>query len=221
MGRILRLHASFISTNQHLKSSINEQSLLFPLATKPQRLECINCLFTALKHMPQEMLHAELTRIEDELGASLNRAKLVPAIYKPLTWAQIREMMASGLITIGAHTHHHLILSRCRPQTVRQELATSNQILTAALGSCPLLFAYPNGKAGDFNHATRQALQEAGYEVAVTTETDSLHPKKEFDPLTLGRFGQPESTAHLDVLVSGMMASLTKVARQANSRAAL
>ena len=205
----------------YLKSALNDQSISFPLATSAQRLECIHRLSIALKHMPQEMLHHEITRIEDDLGASLNLADQIPAIYAPLTWPQIREMVASGLITMGAHTHRHLILSRCRPETLREELATSNQILAEALGSPPSLFAYPNGKMGDFNHATRQALQEAGYEGAVTTETEAIYPDKEYDPLTLGRFGQPESTAHLDVLVSGMLASLTKMARKANSRAAL
>ncbi len=209
------------SENLYLKSSLLNQSLSLPLTTNAQRLDCIHRLSTAFKHMPQEMLHAEITRIEAELGTSLNLERQIPAIYEPLTWPQIQEMVASGLITIGAHTHRHLILARCRPETLREELAISNQILADALGSRPSFFAYPNGKAGDFNHATRQALQEAGYEAAVTTETDSIYPNKAFDPLTLGRFGQPESTAHLEVLVSGMMASLTRMARRANSRAAL
>ena len=209
------------STKLYLKSSLLDQPFSFPLTTDAQRLECIHRLSIALKQMPQEMIHAEITSMEEELGTSLNLAKQIPAIYEPLTWPQIREMVASGLITIGAHTHRHLILARCLPETLREELATSNQILADALGSRPSLFAYPNGKAGDFNHDTRLALQEAGYEGSVTTETESIYINKDFDPLALSRFGQPESTAHLEVLVSGVMASLTRVARRANSRAAL
>lgn len=209
------------STRLFLKSSVGGETCSFPLTTANQRIECITQLSLLLKHLPQESLHAEVARIEAELGASLDLATQIPPIYEPLTWPQIREMVSSGCITIGAHTHRHLILSRCTPETLREELQISNQVLTAALGVRPSLFAYPNGKAGDFNHFTREALLASGYECAVTTETDSTSPHHEYDPLTIGRFGQPESTSHLDVLVSGMMASLTSVARKATSRAAL
>ena len=214
-------HAVQNSSLHCLKTTVGGIPTSFNLQSDENRRTCITGLTAIFKTIPQESLHGELTKIETELETSLKTADHIPAIYEPLTWDQAREMVASGLITIGAHTHQHLILSRCQPATVRDELTTSNNLITAALGTPPTLFAYPNGKLGDFNHSTHQAIEASGYTCAVTTETGFNRVNAEFDPFTLRRFGQPESIAHLEVLVSGMFPLLTKMARKTNSRAAL
>jgi len=68
---------------------------------------------------------------------------------RPLTWAQAAEMVASGLITIGAHTHTHLDLSSLSEAEIEREIADSNQLITARLGLAPLHFAYPWGHTSE------------------------------------------------------------------------
>jgi peptidoglycan/xylan/chitin deacetylase (PgdA/CDA1 family) len=63
----------------------------------------------------------------------------------PLRWEQAREMVASGLVTIGAHSHSHEDLTRVSADTVRDEVDRCRDIIGERLGSPPRHFAYPWG----------------------------------------------------------------------------
>ncbi|HEU4916684.1 MAG TPA: polysaccharide deacetylase family protein, partial [Acidimicrobiia bacterium] len=69
-----------------------------------------------------------------------------------LSWREVEEMMGSGLVTIGAHTHEHLDMRHHDEERLRQDLATCNGVLELRLGVKPRHFAYPWGHwsaAGD------------------------------------------------------------------------
>ncbi len=58
-----------------------------------------------------------------------------------LTWPQLAELVASGLCTIGNHTHTH-----ARPELLSaEELDTCNEMISAELGVTPRHFAYTWG----------------------------------------------------------------------------
>ncbi|MFN2347670.1 MAG: polysaccharide deacetylase family protein [Dermatophilaceae bacterium] len=58
-----------------------------------------------------------------------------------LTWAQLEEMVASGLCTIGNHTHTHV-----RPEQLTvEELDACNDVVEHHLGVRPRHFTYPWG----------------------------------------------------------------------------
>ncbi len=63
----------------------------------------------------------------------------------PLRWPQVREMVASGLVTVGAHTHRHPDLRALDPTAVAEELDRSNGLIEERLGLRPRHFAYPKG----------------------------------------------------------------------------
>jgi len=64
---------------------------------------------------------------------------------QPLNWDQIGEMLASGLLTLGSHTHTHPDLRHCTPSDVEREFATSDEIITTRTSQQPRHFAYPWG----------------------------------------------------------------------------
>lgn len=195
--------------------------LTLPLQTRTQRLACNQRLGHVLRNIPQELLDSEMTGVETHLEARLSDATRAPEIYKPMSWGQAREMVASGLVSIGSHTHRHLILSRCRPDTLHTELETSTHLITREIGTRPTLFAYPNGKFGDYNAATRDALNAYGYECSLTTETGFNPLAGFFNPHGLRRFGQPTCSAHLEVLVSGVLPLMASLLRKAHAKAAI
>lgn len=82
---------------------------------------------------------------------------------RPMTWAQIRELMASGLVSIGAHTHSHADLSQASPEQVQHELGTSDALMDLRLGTRPRHFAYPNGRTSP----AAGRLVAGAYETAV------------------------------------------------------
>ncbi len=63
----------------------------------------------------------------------------------PLTWEQVREMQASGLMTIGAHTHTHPDLRMLSTEEIERELSISDYLIEMNTGLRPRHFAYPWG----------------------------------------------------------------------------
>jgi peptidoglycan/xylan/chitin deacetylase (PgdA/CDA1 family) len=58
-----------------------------------------------------------------------------------LDWDQVAEMASSGLVTIGAHTHHHV-----RPEQLSvEELEACDAAIENHLGARPQHFTYPWG----------------------------------------------------------------------------
>jgi peptidoglycan/xylan/chitin deacetylase (PgdA/CDA1 family) len=64
---------------------------------------------------------------------------------EPLKWGQIEEMIASGLVTIGSHTHNHADLRALSTDEIVREIETSNELIESHFGLIPIHFAYPWG----------------------------------------------------------------------------
>ena len=85
-----------------------------------------------------------------------------------LNWSELREMVREGW-EIGSPTVNHCILSRISEEAAARELRESKLSLERELSLPVKLFAYPNGKAMDFNGTVKRLIQETGYQAAVTT----------------------------------------------------
>jgi len=70
-----------------------------------------------------------------------------PAEGQPLTWAGAKEMVDSGLVTIGSHTHGHALLDRLPPAEAAAELDRSKELIGEKLGVSADHFAYPKAVA--------------------------------------------------------------------------
>ncbi len=96
----------------------------------------------------------------------------------PLTWAEIREMDRSGWVSFGAHTMHHPILAYLSdPAEVQREVGECRTVLEQQLGHPVRTFAYPVGKPEHIGDAALRAVQEAGYDWAVTTIDGASTPR--------------------------------------------
>ncbi len=103
-----------------------------------------------------------------------------------LTQAQIQEMQASGLIEFGAHSVHHVNLSRLPDDAARAEIVQSGQRVRDLVGTCQS-FAYPFGRY-DARHEAM--VCEAGYTSAVST-------RKRIEPVSdANRFSLPRVSTH-------------------------
>jgi len=161
-----------------------------------------------LKLLPQEDVEEQLAKIEDELGCRLVdvSAPDTPPIYRSLDWSHVREMQACGLVSFGCHTHNHLILGRCQPETIRQELAMSRAIIERELGQPCRTFCYPNGGPGDFSETSESILKAMGFQCAVTAiGSYNLRPVNLFRMLRLAVLNNL-SPSRFDLMVSGALA---------------
>jgi peptidoglycan/xylan/chitin deacetylase (PgdA/CDA1 family) len=89
--------------------------------------------------------------------------------YESVTFAQMREMLDSGLVEIMGHTESHTIASVLEPSRLDRELRDSKRDLEAFAGVELPSFCYPNGTVGDFNADTTAAIKRAGFRVGLTS----------------------------------------------------
>lgn len=64
---------------------------------------------------------------------------------EPLTWDRVNQMLDSGLMTLGAHTHTHQDLRGLTREETADELDRSNRLIEQRTGVAPRHFAYPKG----------------------------------------------------------------------------
>ncbi len=78
----------------------------------------------------------------------LDSGREFPYAGTPLTWNAARDSIATGLITLGSHTHTHALLDRVDASTARDELDRSIERLGEETGLAPKHFAYPKALLG-------------------------------------------------------------------------
>lgn len=111
---------------------------------------------------------------------------LPPEAWRPMNWAELKECAASGLVTIGGHSHQHLKATNLSPHELAQEARLSRQILMSELGDVRC-YAYPYGSSrlGYVPDSYVKAVADAGYELAVTYDLGRV--TAETDPLRMPR----------------------------------
>lgn len=122
---------------------------------------------------------------DDWAGAGSPR---VPACsWQPLRRFQCREMLADGLVGLGAHTHTHRNF-RGRPEEFGEDLARCVSVLRMCFGVTDIPFAFPFGmpSAGFADPALGEVARRSGVICGLTTE--SARFRSGSDPFTWGRF---------------------------------
>jgi len=91
-----------------------------------------------------------------------------------LSWEEIREMAAGGLIDFQPHTVQHKKDYLSDEQNLKTEIADSKRGLEEKLLKTCRLFAYPSGK---YNDAAIKILKDLGFEAAVTVVKGTVNPR--------------------------------------------
>ncbi len=140
-----------------------------PIVTGMQKRAASTMLQAVLKELPHERLLRTCDQLIRALGDDPARPLAPEAFYRMLNAGEVAEMAASGLIEFGAHTHTHAILAHLDHDELRTEIELSIAGTERLSGQPCRSFAYPNGRAGDFDRRAVNLLKELGIEVAVTT----------------------------------------------------
>lgn len=107
----------------------------------------------------------------------------VPAeSWRPMTTWQCREMLDSGLIEFGSHTHSHENF-RGRPAELGDDLRESQLVLRERFDIEQAAFAFP---FGIFDAEMSAAARLAGVRCSLTTQSEMVRPTE--DPFAWGRF---------------------------------
>jgi peptidoglycan/xylan/chitin deacetylase (PgdA/CDA1 family) len=137
------------------------------------RLLCLKGSLESRMEQAIEILKAyrteEIENILSELSERWNVDQNPPG-RAFLSWDEVREMRQSGLVSYGSHTATHRILTMLTKEEIREELIKSKEKLIAekAVGKEYVPLCYPNG---NYNEDIAAMAEEAGYALAVTTES--------------------------------------------------
>ncbi len=130
-----------------------------------------------------------------------------PARYEPMTWDQLRACEARGM-SFGAHTLTHPILAHTSDEQSHRELAQSWARLSDEAANPVPVFAYPNGKWGDFGEREMNTLEQLGFLGALAAEDGYADvARMQRDPLgafRIRRFTYPDSLPYVIQVVSGL-----------------
>jgi peptidoglycan/xylan/chitin deacetylase (PgdA/CDA1 family) len=99
-----------------------------------------------------------------------------------LSWSQLAEAVATGLVTVASHTHGHVDLSRAPEATCRDELVRSRKLIEDRLGVACRHFAYPWAVASaTADRLVRELFDSAALDAWRTNRAGAT------DPWRLGR----------------------------------
>ncbi|HBA70212.1 MAG TPA: hypothetical protein DCZ40_12775 [Lachnospiraceae bacterium] len=88
--------------------------------------------------------------------------------YAFLTEEEIAELSGNKLITIGAHTVHHVSLGTFPKEYQEKEIYESKKKLEQITGHQIYYFSYPFGSKNDYNADTIKVLKKEGFRQAYT-----------------------------------------------------
>lgn len=142
----------------------------------------IEAALEVLKTKPVREKDVLLEAIVDRLGES---AFFDPGPFRMMGWDEVVRQAEGGLLGFAPHSRTHEILSRAEDTEVRRQVEGSQEVLAGRLGRTPRVFAYPNGRAQDFDERSKQAVREAGIPWAVSTVEGLVGANA--DPLALPR----------------------------------
>ncbi|MBJ6752189.1 polysaccharide deacetylase family protein [Geomonas anaerohicana] len=129
-----------------------------------------------------------------------------------MTWAEVRDLAADELCTIGCHTVSHRSLAPLPREEACRELIDSRAELEREVGRPVRHLAYPYGKAVDAGPREEDLAREAGFQSAVTTRVGNLHPGHRDHLLMLPRIPLYEGGKNgklSEIFLSGMYSAVT------------
>lgn len=146
----------------------------------PDRMKCVNMLAEYAKERNMQLSPTQLADdaalarffklfsydVKMKVLAACEENGKVAAKSSFLTWDQAREMQKYRF-SFASHTRRHASLSVNTRDFVMEELVGSKQKLQVELGVDSRYFAYPNGM---YSHESAQAVADAGYLAAFTTD---------------------------------------------------
>lgn len=155
------------------RAQVNETTIgdrTYHLGKSDERRALAQATDSRLRQAKSVAEHEEfLATVGEELSTRSSIAVDEESV-RPLTWAEVREMEESGWVSFGAHTMHHPNLANLTDrEEVKREVGECCVVLEQQLGHPVCTFAYPIGQLTHIGDDVLHAVQQAGYNWAVTT----------------------------------------------------
>jgi len=106
------------------------------------------------------------TRVLESLANWSGQGRIVRPSHRPMTGDELRALHGGGLVSIGAHTVTHPVLSTLSLDEQWREICESKRSLEGVLGAPVTTFSYPFGTRHDFTADAVRIVEDAGLDLA-------------------------------------------------------
>lgn len=106
------------------------------------------------------------TRVLEALAEWSGQSRAVRPSHRPMTCDELRALHGGRLLSIGAHTVTHPVLSRLSLDEQRREIYESRRSLENILGAPVTTFSYPFGTRHDYSDDSVRIVEDAGFDLA-------------------------------------------------------
>ncbi len=125
------------------------------------RMKAMTKVTESLKTVPPEERDRRIDALHELLGNITDKPHKTDRM---LSWKEVTEMVKDPLVSIGAHTVTHPILSTISEESEAwDEIYNSAYMIKQKIGQWPKSFCYPNGGEKDFNELHKKLVREAGF----------------------------------------------------------
>jgi peptidoglycan/xylan/chitin deacetylase (PgdA/CDA1 family) len=205
-----------VAQNEMIGLRLDGRDRWFQCRSVHEKRAVFDHLYVWLRQLKTE---EELRRIMRELTARHRVDMTAICADLCMDWHELAKLAADPLVTIGAHTVNHVILTKVSDAQVRAELDNSRAVIEAALGVRPQHLAYPVGDPTAAGPREFKIAAELGFKTAVTTRPGVIFRRHSryltaLPRLSLnGNFQQPR---YARVLISGAATAIWNGFRRVN-----
>jgi peptidoglycan/xylan/chitin deacetylase (PgdA/CDA1 family) len=189
----------------------------FDCSTDEAKEETFDAVYWWLRSLPDE---GEMRQVIRELA--LEHRVAVDGICREfcMDWAELADFARDPLVSIGAHTHSHIMLAKASPEAARADTLEGVRQLEAKLGVRPLHFSYPVGDPTSAGTRDFTMAADLGFKTAITTRPGVLFAEHAAHLTALPRIsvnGDFQRMRYLNVLLSGVPTALMNRFRRVNA----
>ena len=117
-----------------------------------------------------------------------------------LSWGEVKELSEEPLVTIGAHTMHHVSLANQKEELAKAEILQSKSEIESKINKKVVHFAYPYGSLDDGSKREFFILKKAGFKSAVFNHPGSFFSVDGEDKFKIPRMGLTDETSKRKVV---------------------
>jgi len=192
-----------IANNDRIGLVIDEEDRRFECGSLEQKRDVFQAVDGWLRALPSDRM---LRRVVRDLASRYDVDRTALCRDLCMTWAELTELAADPLVTIGAHSVNHVALRMLDGDGARSEMRMSRSVIAAALGKTPEHFSYPMGDAASAGPREFAIARELGFKTAVTARPGVLFREHREYLTALPRIalsGELQELRYVQVLLSG------------------
>lgn len=197
-----------IAKHPAIEVEIDGVEKTFASATPEEKQAAFAAIYAHVRTRPTWDAAMKVVR-EIAFGYGVDMAKQCREMC--MGWSEIAELAADPLVTVGAHTATHPILSKLPDEDVAGEMISGVRRIEEKIGVRPDHFSYPVGGPDAAGRREFDIAAAVGFRTAVTTRPGVLYADHARHFRALPRLsvnGEFQRLRYLDVLLSGAPSAL-------------